>query len=106
MFIKKYQLVIAQYRREVDLREYTEGITKAVKEVLGDYIEVIVVHDSYLYYVPIKPTRAQLIQIGRRISWYCEDIRQYARIYRPKKKGRKPIRQLFKCIKITKEEEN
>lgn len=104
--IREYSLLVARYKKIVDLREYAEGITRAVKEVLGGHVEVIVERDRYIYYVSIKPTRAQLIQIGRRISWYCEDIRQYARIYRPKKKGKKPIRQLFKCIKITKEEEN
>lgn len=104
--IREYSLLVAKHRKTVDLREYAEGIIRAVKDVLGDDIEVIVERDRYIYYVIIKPTRAQLIQIGRRISLYCEDIRQYARIYIPKKEGRRPIRQLFKCIKFTKESED
>lgn len=106
MIIRQYRLLIAKYRREVDLRQYTDGITRAVKEVLGDHIEVIVERDGYTYYVPVEPTRGQLIQIGRRISLHCADIRQYARIYRPKKKERKPIRQLFKRVKIDKEDKD
>lgn len=99
MIRKVYRLTRADYRATVNLQEVSDGgIEKAVKEVLGDSLVVNVTKDYYEYYVEEKPTRGQLIAIGRKISLYCPELRDYARIYIPKKEGRKPIRQIFKKV--------
>lgn len=100
MWLRRYSLNRTDYRDTVNLQEVSDGgIEKAVRAVLGDGVAVNVECDYYEYYVPHKPTRGQLISIGRTISFYCPKIRNYARIYVPKQKGRKPIRQIFKKVR-------
>ncbi len=100
MWVKRYELTRADFRDTVNLKKVSNGgIEKAVKEVLGDSVAVIVGSDYYEYYVLEKPRRGQLIAIGRKISFNCPKLRNCARIYIPRKEGRKPIRQIFKKIR-------
>lgn len=100
MWVRRYSLNRADYRATVNLREVSDGrIEKAVRAVLGDGVTVNVERDYYEYFVDEKPTRGQLIAIGRAISFYCPEIRNYARIYVPKQEGCKPIRQIFKKVR-------
>lgn len=98
MWLRRYSFTRAIYRTTVDLQTFYEGIMKSIREVLGEGVAVCVERGYYEYYVNEKPTRGQLIAIGRKISFYCPEIRQYARIYVPKKKGSKPIRQILKKV--------
>lgn len=99
MWLRRYSLTRADYRATVNLQEVSDGgIEKAVKEVLGDGVVVNVTKDYYEYYAEEKPTRGRLIAVGRKISFYCPELRNYARIYIPKQEGHKPIRQIFKKV--------
>lgn len=100
MIRRVYKLTRTEFREIVNLREISNGrIERAVREVLGDDVVVNVEDNYYEYYIDEKPTRGQLIAIGRKISFYCPDIRNYARIYIPKKEGRRPIRQILKKVR-------
>lgn len=87
MWVKRYELTRADFRDTVNLKKVSNGgIEKAVKEVLGDSVAVIVGSDYYEYYVLEKPRRGQLIAIGRKISLNarsCGTVRVF--IYRGKK---------------------
>ena len=82
MMKRRYELTRADFRNTVNLKKVSNGgIEKAVKEVLGDGVAVVVGSNYYEYYVLEKPRRGQLISIGRKISFHCPELRNLSLIH-------------------------
>lgn len=74
-----YILLEPNLREIVDLRKYETGIKQAVFDVCGSKKKVKV--EKQYYELDKEPSAQEARSIGRKISFYCPELREYSRTY-------------------------
>lgn len=77
--LSRYQFKNKLYRETIDLTKYEAILIKAIYTVIDDTIKVRVTTHYFEIYTNIDNALAR--KIGRRISFYCPEIRNFRKTY-------------------------
>lgn len=78
-----YELVDAQARKKTDLRAFEKEIKRAVYDVCGSNVKVTVNENDYELETESDEelSSSKIRLIGKKISFYCPELRELRKIY-------------------------